>query len=256
VVSRIADAGPPAAERGDTVARPVVHDLEAGPGAVAFDITGVVELEVLAEHRTGTLDDIGGVVQAAQAVDHLQLHRVAAFQLHARGGLADHAQEAAYRAGTIAHGGIGEREPAAVGLAGAPDRQRQVFAVGGMAAQGAFGQRLDGRPLIGPDLEQRRAQRGRMPAVQQGDIGRVVQHDEARPPCNIHRKFGFQDQADRIPQGRIPMVGLAERRARPVMQVVPGAHGAGGVEEMKVARSRFHADRLRVRKWSFYAQMH
>jgi hypothetical protein len=40
------------------------------------------------------------------------------------------------------------------------------------------------------------------------------------------------------------------------MEVVSGAHGAGGVEEMKVARGRFHADRLRVGKWSFYAQMH
>jgi hypothetical protein len=25
---------------------------------------------------------------------------------------------------------------------------------------------------------------------------------------------------------------------------------------MKVARGRFHTDRLQVRKWSFYAQMH
>jgi hypothetical protein len=39
------------------------------------------------------------------------------------------------------------------------------------------------------------------------------------------------------------------------MEMVSGAHGAGRVEEMKVARGRFHADRLRVRKWSFYAQM-
>jgi hypothetical protein len=40
------------------------------------------------------------------------------------------------------------------------------------------------------------------------------------------------------------------------MDVVTGADGAGAAEEMKVARRRFHADRFRVRKRSFYAQMH
>jgi hypothetical protein len=40
------------------------------------------------------------------------------------------------------------------------------------------------------------------------------------------------------------------------MDVVTGTDRAGAAEEMKVARRCFHADRFRVRKRSFYAEMH
>ncbi len=115
----------------------------------------------------------------------------------------------------------------------ARDRDEGIFLPCGAASgHDLIDLRADDRPDLGPDLTARLAKRRRMALrADRPGIGIVVEAQKVRPPPDIHRVPGIQDQPHGGAQHLGPGFRLAQRRFRPPHVLhVPGHFAFAGKE--------------------------
>ena len=142
----------------------------------------------------------------------------------ALGLLGHRAEDAAVAALLVDDGAVGEGEIGFLDIAVALHEQEQGFVVGPLVAgECLLGTRADHVPDLVPDIGRVLAQGVGMLGAQHGDIGVVVEIDQAAAPPGKHGLARGQDDANGGLEALRPGGGEAQLVVRPVK----GAHTAG-----------------------------
>jgi hypothetical protein len=217
---------------------PVARDGQRGETVVDFAVQHARHAQLEPQQGAAGTDGVVGGRQRAQRVRHRQFECGAALGLNAVRRLDDGAIHAGDAAVAVVQRRIREREPRLLAKAVTLHRERQVFEVRGFVGQRAVDDGHEVGPDLGPDLLERRAERGRMLGAEDRGVGVVVQEAQVRSPGDEHRERGADGHRHGGGQFGRPGFRRTERRRVPVVllqetpDVAVSAESGGGTQNV------------------------